>query len=95
MIIKTKEDWWSSFRENKENIQKMISYLYQRYDYWSDITFDKLDELEKDQDWSTLSSYLNKIWWAMPEKECREWAGWFSLCDLCSETWVFDEDGIL
>lgn len=95
MLIKTKDDWWSSFTANKENIKKMISYLYFRYDYWSDITFDKLDELESRKDWGTLSSYLNKIWWAMPEKECREWVGWFSLCDLCSETWVFDEEGVL
>ena len=99
MIIKNKEDWWSSFRQNKDNIRKMISYLYQRYDYWDGfpegITFDDLDKMETNKDWQLLSKALNRIWFAMPERECREWAGWFSLCDLCSETWVFDEEGIL
>lgn len=49
-----------------------------------------LEDAKKDRDHKTLDTLFNLAWLAAPDQQyIHSWPGWSSLCDLCSERWVF------
>src|SRR5262245_785670 len=52
----------------------------------------EFDEAGRTFDHVSLISLLNATWFAIPESsEAHTLPGFRDLCDLCSESWVFDE----
>ena len=51
-----------------------------------------LEDAKRERDHSIMAGFLQKAWMAAPDKpHIHQWPNWGDLCDLCSETWVFDE----
>lgn len=52
----------------------------------------EFDDAATKRDATTLVKLLNQTWFGVPESyESRSLPGFFVLCDLCSESWVFNE----
>jgi hypothetical protein len=52
----------------------------------------EFDEATRTRDYATLVRLLNATWFGIPESsEAQTLPGFRDLCDLCSESWVFDE----
>ena len=46
-----------------------------------------------EQDWPTTIHLMNLAWFAAPDvPELHRIPGWGVLCDLCSESWVFEPE---
>jgi hypothetical protein len=85
MDILTKEDWWEVVADNTEAILDMLFMFQQDHR----IVF---DPYVKSKDWEKLHELFEKIWHNIPNGSAQNIKGFYSLCDLCSETWVFDDD---
>lgn len=45
------------------------------------------------RDWERVHDVLQTAWQKAPDlPEVHRWPAWHILCDLCSETWVFEEE---
>lgn len=52
------------------------------------------NKAREDKDHQTALELLNQAWSAAPDnRSIHHRPGWGTLCDLCSEGWVFNEDG--
>lgn len=99
MIINNKEDYWACVDKNWNNIlgiftrvgmqltglqgagQQLDKPLYQH-----------LEELRSKRS-PEIVQYFDWVWGVAPDSPIiHRWAGWFELCDLCSESWVFETD---
>ena len=94
--IKTQEDWWHHYNRNLDHLIDIVGDYVGR-EYTEGLTFEEvaqqMEDWGKEEKYSEkLFSYLNSSWFHAPEKGCREIPGWFVLCDLCSENWVFYEE---
>lgn len=94
--INSKEDWWFHYNKNLTDlICIVLDYVDRKYAQGlapNDVE-DQMEEWGRERKYSqTLYCYLNSSWFNAPENGCREIPGWFVLCDLCSENWVFEED---
>ena len=55
---------------------------------------ERFDAAVKAKDWGTLVNLMNEAWFGVPEStSCWGIPGFGALCDLCSEAWVFQEEG--
>lgn len=53
---------------------------------------EEFDRAIASNDHNALIRLLNQTWFGIPESyDSRELPGFFPLCDLCSESWVFEE----
>lgn len=85
MDIQTKEDYWRLAEETLPNILKMAQRV-------GILDTANIPQLIKDKNVNKLNHILNYIWFRLPNSpSTREISGFFDLCDLCSEIWVFDE----
>jgi len=89
-MIKTKEDWGKVYKETESDIYNMLDFLQKRGNIPSNRS-EQLTEAVKVKDVYEMLFIFNEIWFTMPESMCRSVNGWFNLCDLCSESWVFGE----
>ena len=101
MLIETKDDWWTLLETSWSNILDMAvqvgAPLGQNIDLdGKDMPISLLKQMEDAKtakNWEVLSIFFNKVWWMLPdESSIHSIPGFHSLCDLCSETWVFQEE---
>ncbi len=82
-MIKTIEDYWKLANDNIDNI-KAITEMVNMHGY-------VIDKIIYDCDHVALVSFCNKVWFALPDNRgLHSIPGFYALCDLCSESWVFD-----
>lgn len=104
MEINTQEDYWKAVNERWYEIMNIFrKFCDTTIAYDSDhhqlsthglVLAAYLDELRTKHD-PEISRWFNQLWAVAPD---QPWIhgipGWGTLCDLCSETWVFDYEGI-
>lgn len=106
--IKTPEDWWEVLNKNWDNIYNIFwmvfpmdkpvpKDLYELTNKNNPIVADsfQIDILraKNDKDYDDLLKYLSAAWDFLPDRpDTREIDGFFILCDLCSEAWVFEKE---
>ena len=104
MVIKTEQDWWNSFdqlyellpemaREFNWNLNNEATASGLKEDTGLNCSiYEYLKKLRNDKDYKKLLQYLEQMWNAAPDKPWIHTVnGWSTLCDLCSESWVFNE----
>jgi hypothetical protein len=86
MQIKTRTDWWIVLSNEWSNLQLIFAkFLTSKGEEQAREAFVNRDE-------TLMLSVLNNAWWNAPDNpSIHEIPGWNTLCDLCSESWVFDE----
>ena len=103
-MIKNKEDWWQIVDDNWGYLKDIVfhhldpnapAYVIAG-DRTSTLTgnllFKELEILKETRD-PKLHRYLNISWCMASDAYAYSVAGWGQFCDLCSEGWVFDEEG--
>lgn len=101
MEINNKQDWWQAVDNNWETLID-IAFLY-NVPLWEFIDIDKnlssktllknVEDCKGARDWESLHSFFQGIWGSAPDiPEIHNVKGWGLLCDLCSETWVFNDE---
>ena len=85
----TPEEWWNIFNEWYEpELLNIIS----RYLIESDVN--KFKTAKDNNDWNVAVSVMNRAWFNAPDcMGIHSIPGWGVLCDLCSESAVFDDGG--
>lgn len=103
MDIKTPADWWAELDAHWANLLTCAfnsgaslgrpNYQYQELaDLRPFAAF--LEEAKQRRDWEVLNRFLQHVWAAAPDDgRIHRWPSWGVLCDLCSETWVFEPAG--
>ena len=104
MVIKTEQDWWNSFDQLYKLLPNM-AYEF-NWDLTAEATESglKVDDglgcsiykylkiLQDNKDHEKLLTYLNIMWNVAPDQKWIHTVnGWSILCDLCSESWMFNE----
>lgn len=106
MEIKTAADWWQAVDEQWEYLTDIFSRCGAPLEgyIWSDgigqepaihdeTLIQMLRRLRDARDHEELARWFNLCWLAAPDShEIHRWPHWGTLCDLCSETWVFDTE---
>lgn len=86
--INDPEAWWETANEHKEHIFA----LYLRF-ISAGTSRDHFDKLYADSDHKGLLSLMNNIWTHAPDAHwIHSLDGWYELCSLLSESWVFNDD---
>jgi hypothetical protein len=85
MIIKTPDDWWELAEETLPKLPEYARRFMTNYDR------EKAERLLKAKDHRQLHSLLETLWFELPETPAIRIEPFNSLCDLCSEHWVFYE----
>lgn len=50
-----------------------------------------LEKARSERNHLVMAHVLQQLWeWAPDSAEIRRWPAWGTICDLCSESWVFD-----
>lgn len=86
-MINDQNDWYSIFNIHKSNLRTIVS-TYNRSE------LNKFDNLSVDkfQNGLELISILNTAWFNAPDNNAiHSIPSWGTLCNLCSESWVFEE----
>lgn len=85
--INTKTDW---ILLAEQTVPKLAAYADQ-----NGCTFDEREavELLELRSYETLHRRFEKLWGDLPDRPEIRFQPFFDLCDLCSEIWVFEEDG--
>jgi len=103
--IESKSDWWETLEKNWVQILQILERFLPMSDIAFEdpgnamskplvgITgYVDVEKAKEASDHSKLLKYLNGAWFSAPD---RKWIhsipGWSTLCDLCSESWVFDD----
>lgn len=91
MTILTKEDWVS---EAKEIVPLLPEYMASQSPHVStEMVEAELGRLLGAEDWKALHGRFNEIWAWLPDSPSIRVHPFGRLCDLCSEYWVFEEEG--
>lgn len=86
MLITNKADWWDGLGSQWGNIQLILGRFV------SNEEEESAKQAYKDRDEVEMLRVLNNAWWnASDDSSIHEIPGWGDMCDLCSESWVFDE----
>ena len=89
--VHANEDWVDEFPISAGAAEEMCKQVRK------EITSPLLPQLEFDEaalnrNPDVIVKLLNQTWFGVPESyESRSLPGFFVLCDLCSESWVFEE----
>lgn len=90
----TKVEWSNITAPNAEAArQEVVRTMPVPEDDWDPLKeAEECKERRLDDDGIKLSMILNQVWFGIPEStDCWNIPGFGQLCDLCSETWVFDQ----
>ena len=102
MDIKTPADWWKTLDDHWADILTCASYVgadlsrpEPQFQHLADTqpfaAF--LEAAKTHRDRQTVRRFLGRVWMAAPDRsEIHSWPSWGTLCDLCSEDWVFEEE---
>ena len=102
MTIENKEDWWRYLYDHWENIKSIIfDHLepnHSAYETPGDknspltgrLLFSELEFLKENRD-PKICRYLNVSWCMASDNYAWSVPSWGVFCDLCSESWVFDD----
>jgi hypothetical protein len=102
--IKTQEDWWKTVDDGWEYFMDIVFHHldpnFPAYEVPGNATskptgrklVDELSWLKEHRDWERLYCYFQASWGMASEAYAWSVPYWGSLCDLCSETWVFQEE---
>ena len=104
-MINSKQDWWDTLERAWDGILLTTQELGYNLEILAtdDLTKDgkclfcscleDLIKAKKSRNWERVHQYLQAFWAAAPD---RPWIhslpNWGDICDLCSETWVFNEE---
>lgn len=91
MQIKTKEDWIALAEQTVPKLGDYIVEQLPRAD--RDVAQAALDTDLANEDWDALHTKFEEIWASLPDNPSIRHAPFFDLCDLCSEYWVFEDEG--
>lgn len=86
MTIKTKDDWW---KQAKLTLPEISDYAAEFNIQWPD---DEAEKYLQEKDHLNLHLLFETLWAALPDNEYIRFHPFYSICDLCSEYWVFYED---
>jgi len=104
-MINNKEDWWKLLNDNWENIKEIIFHNLDpskptfeepgnsNSNPTGRFLYDELEFLRQNQD-PKMHRYLNVSWCMSSDAYAYSVASWGQFCDLCSESWVFEEENI-
>jgi len=85
-VINNKEDWWNVLNICHKDICKTISIIYEPF-------LSVFCRVCQEKDEEAIIKILNEVWWKAPDDPIIfEYPAWDAICDLCSESWVFDEN---
>lgn len=95
-LIGVPEDGWNVTKKDGINLPQVIcnyqiEEIRKKNPTWKDVDYfiEYLEKLKKNED-EKLLEIFEATWWGMPENmSVRSERGFFDLCDLCSESWVF------
>ena len=99
MTIKSQKDWWDAVEGNWSDligIGERFCPLYEQRNLRGETTVGKtllqhVEEYRMKKDWESLWLFFQKAWGTAPDDLSIHFIpSWNILCDLCSETWVFD-----
>jgi len=95
---KNEKEWWTSLEEHWENLMAIMAKFLLINPNTTNPEINhhmKLEDIlnaKKNKDGHKLVRYLNDAWFAAPDKpRIHEILSWRILCDLCSESYVLDE----
>jgi len=102
--IQTPEQWWNIFTDELVHIEAIFEKVgvninepqVETFGIYHIPTIAQILEqcaAQRGDTWMTAVEWLQKLWEAAPDAPViHTWEGWHSLCDLCSEKWVFEEN---
>lgn len=88
MSIQTKDDWFKLAGETLPELQ-----AYMRSFGVGLVDFEKAPIALLENDWQTLYKLFSFCWNALPDSPHIHVHPFANICDLCSEIWVFEEEG--
>jgi len=97
--ISNREDYWVCVNANWTDILALFGKVgidlrsEQGVGEMLEIPLYKHLEMLREKRSPNIVHYFDWVWGVAPDRPyIHEWAGWFALCDLCSESWVFEEE---
>lgn len=85
-MIANEKDWYGLLGRNLENITLIVAQFNR-----NELGKFKILTDVKNTNGIEISSILNTTWFNAPDSSgIRHIPSWGALCDLCSESWVFD-----
>lgn len=103
--INNKEDWWNVVKENKQKFLDLLGRCnYNVYESLGakcatdsspdgESIKDAFERCIKEENHKEVHSMCHRIWGALPDKpHIHQWPGFYDICDVCSEYWVFQEE---
>lgn len=106
-MIKTKEDWWKTLKDNKHTLLAIATDNSPYFNLDIPVPAGTKDGLIKDgqtirqffdealtnSDHEGMHGLMYRFWAALPDSpDIQSIPGFHILCDLCSEDWVFYEE---
>lgn len=109
MRIETPDDWWHAVVTHWSDIVEIFELAGAPLGdhWWSDginkesshhpeVFLAFITRLRDERDHRQLARWFNLCWMAAPDSpRIHSWPSWSLFCDLCSETWVFDDNSEL
>lgn len=104
MSINTPQNWWTTLDENWADLLQITCSvgvpLSKFHEETQGTNGDPLEPLmvflertKKRQDHDTMWLFWQRVWAAAPDSsKINSWPGWGTLCELCSEDWVFQDE---
>ena len=100
--IKNTNDWWRTVDENWDNLKDIVFHhldpILPTYDEPGAAETPRTGRtIEGELEWLKahrdvkLHRYLNTSWCMASDSYAYSVPGWGDFCDLCSESWVFEE----
>lgn len=102
-VINSKKDWWKVADENWVNLliimdkfrileKNMTIEAVVEEEYLTPLAA-RATKWREEKDHEKLSLLFQQTWGNAPDTPLlSKIPGWWALCDLCSESWVFDDD---
>lgn len=94
-MIKTQEDWFSTFKSMLDDgsLRTIAENVHGKDHPAHDEVFKAMEFFLEKKDARQLVGCMEMLWNDAPDdKIIHSWPRWHDLCDLCSESWVFNFD---
>lgn len=90
-MIKSADDWFRVASDNAPQLATIMARFLgvnENEQSWKQFILDECTARR----WTVLANAFNNAWFLAPDEPyLHEIKGWSELCDLCSETWVFEK----